>query len=234
MEASSRTEMTEAEIIAAAKALDADRQSITHPTIAEARLHRASHVARYERAARLLSGIPPGPVVDAATGTGYGAAVLAEMLPECPEIWALDCNQVMLAYARLHFKDPRIAWRSMDLANRWNLPLESGSLAGFVSIETIEHLVAPGPLLAEAYRLLRLDGLLILTTPHIPQGSPHHVHEYTLPEIEGIVRGYGFEIITQEIQVGTGFTQLERESDLRGRFMFFVGRKAGIGWISPT
>jgi len=206
--------------------LMAERFAVALPQISDVRQQWPEHVARYERAARVLGQLPPGPIVDAASGCGYGAAILAEMLPEAPTIWALEGNCTLLAYAELHYKDPRILWRHRNLSKSWLLHEVLGTVAGFVCAEMIEYLADPTHLLRQAGSLLRPDGRLIITTPHVPQGSPHHAHEYELGELEELLEAEGFEILDEQEQRGIEFVPLDRTADLRGRYMFLVATRS--------
>ena len=61
------------------------------------------------------------------------------------------------------------------VANAYELPYASESLAGFVMFDVLEHVEDPGRLLKEAYRVLAPDGLLHMFVPC--EGEFHTLHD---------------------------------------------------------
>jgi len=93
-----------------------------------------------------------------------------------------------------------------------------------VCLETMERFKDPTQLLTDFGRALRPGGLLILSTPHKPQGNPYHAREYTLSEVKEALEERGFEIMDEQEQRGVEFVPLDAAADLGGRYMFFVTR----------
>lgn len=106
----------------------------------------------------LLDALPPGPVLDAACGTGRHAAYLAEA---GRHVVGVDSSEEMLARARLRLPDADL--RQGDLAE---LPLEDASVAAAVCALALSHLPQIGPAIAELGRVLEPGGRLVLSNPH--------------------------------------------------------------------
>lgn len=107
----------------------------------------------------LLEELPPGPVLDAACGTGRHAAHLVECGRE--QVIGVDGNEAMLA--RASEKVPGVDLRRGELNA---LPVGDGEVAGAVCALALSHLVDLGPPVAELARVLRPGGRLIVSNPH--------------------------------------------------------------------
>ena len=106
----------------------------------------------------------------------------------------------------------RLAWQQLAVrgldglpllcADACRLPLREGCMDGIVVLEMIEHLSQPECVLREIARVLRSEGVVVMTTPYRKAGgfqSEHHVHEFTPREIRELlgslfdrVEVYGF------------------------------------------
>jgi SAM-dependent methyltransferase len=117
-------------------------------------------VFRYRQFARHLprQGID---ILDAGCNTGRGGVVLKCLFPKC-RITGLDCVP-----ERISMLDSNI-YNEKLCSFTDNIDLPSGSFDAIVAGEFIEHL-PPGdvsPSLYEFFRILRLGGRLLLTTPN--------------------------------------------------------------------
>ena len=116
------------------------------------------HWHRYHFAARFAAGRT---VIDAACGEGYGSALLARTAA-C--VTGIDSSAEAIAMAQrrygacanLEFREGRCE----------ALPVPDASMDLVVSFETLEHLQEPRALLREAARVLRDDGVLMVSTPN--------------------------------------------------------------------
>ena len=144
------------------------------------------HRARYWFARRCAAGKS---VLDAACGTGYGAALLAET---AQSVVGVDIARDAVAYARRHFGSPKIRYAQADCLA---LPFPAARFDLIVAFEIIEHLENPAAFLAELRRVLSPAGLLILSTPNRlyytddrGEINPFHRREFSCPEFEEILR----------------------------------------------
>jgi 2-polyprenyl-3-methyl-5-hydroxy-6-metoxy-1,4-benzoquinol methylase len=130
------------------------------------------HLRRYELAATLAAGKR---VLDAASGTGYGAALLARC--GAASVDGIELDAAAVDYARRRFARPwKVAFHQGDVT-RIDMPSRSFDL--ITSFETVEHLREPDLMLAHFARLLAPGGTLIISTPNDCGPTPHHFHSFT-------------------------------------------------------
>jgi len=109
----------------------------------------------YEVVRALLADLPPGRILDAPCGEGHLAISLQAA---GHRVVGGDLTPQRMAHAGLP---------ALGLDLNAPLPFRDGSFDGVVAIEGIEHLEDPYHLAREFSRVLRPDGLLILSTPNI-------------------------------------------------------------------
>ncbi|MCS7042905.1 MAG: methyltransferase domain-containing protein [Bryobacteraceae bacterium] len=140
------------------------------------------HMARYAFARRLAR---HKRVLDAACGTGYGSAALAEA---ADFVAALDISREAVEAAARAYARPNL---SFVVARAEQTPFRDASFDLVVAFEVIEHLEDWRALLAEARRLLAPGGQFIVSTPNrlyyaesrAQSGpNPFHVHEFDYAE----------------------------------------------------
>lgn len=154
-------------------------------------------IALEEPAVRaLLDELPPGPVLDAACGTGRHAAYLAA---SGRQVTGVDSSAEMLARARERMPDAVLL--EGDLAA---LPVPDASFAGVVCALALAHLPDMRPALGELGRVLAPGGRLVLSNAHpLATGvldwravyADEHGRRLTIPEYPHLhsdyVEGFG-------------------------------------------
>lgn len=137
-----------------------------------------AHLARYERASsRLRAGIS---VLDAGSGAGYGAAVLAT---GNRRVVGVDYSHAAVAFAT----DRYGAQAEFVEGDVIDLPFPDSLFDAVTCFEVIEHIECPELLVTELAHVLKSDGVLFVSTPHermerlhiaATDGShnPYHVH----------------------------------------------------------
>ncbi len=129
-------------------------------------------------------------IVDAACGIGYGAKFLSQ---KCSKVVGVDLSARSLDMARRFYSARNIHWLQSDAAH---LPFENGSIDGFVSMETFEHLDSPHQLVAEIRRVVKQGGMAFVSTPNglSPKrkriNNPYHIKEYGCEEVKEICSKY--------------------------------------------
>jgi ubiquinone/menaquinone biosynthesis C-methylase UbiE len=136
----------------------------------------AEHRGRYWWAAQIAA---EKDVLDVACGTGYGSEILSEA---GANVTAVDVSESALVAVSARLRDNATVLRG-DIRD---LPLSDNSFDLVVCWETIEHIQEGDRALAEIKRVLRPDGILLVSSPNprvYPPGNDFHVHEYTPQEL---------------------------------------------------
>ncbi len=145
------------------------------------------HWHRYHFAAPLVAGRE---VLDVACGEGYGSAHLAR---HATHVTGADIDSAAVLHARARYSAiANLEFRQADCAA---LPFPDGSFDAVVSFETLEHIEAQEPFLDEIRRVLRAEGILILSCPNKAEYSDrlgvsneYHVRELYREELAALVR----------------------------------------------
>lgn len=138
-----------------------------------------AHVTRYLLAAKFIH--PGDTVVDAACGLGYGTHIL-RCNSQGQRFVGIDSSASAIAYATASFGHAAVAYECSDAQALSSIANHSVDVV--VSFETLEHLVDPGLLIAEAARVLKPGGRLIASVPNDwadesgCDPNPYHFHVY--------------------------------------------------------
>jgi SAM-dependent methyltransferase len=106
-------------------------------------------------------------VLDVACGVGYGSAQLAAV---ARAVVGGDVSEDAIAYARRRYSCPNVAFRVLDAGD---LPFDDDTFDCVVSFETIEHLDDRDAYLREVSRVIRPEGLYIVSTPRVERTTEH-------------------------------------------------------------
>ncbi len=131
-------------------------------------------------------------ILDAACGEGYGAALLART---AASVLGVDLSAEAIAHATACYAHPRLRFQQGDVRTLDGVAAESIDLV--VSFETLEHVAEHEEMLAAFSRVLKPDGLLVLSTPDRHTYSeisghrnPHHVRELYRHEFAALLQRY--------------------------------------------
>jgi SAM-dependent methyltransferase len=147
------------------------------------------HVARYRFACQYVAGRD---VVDIACGEGYGTAALQRA--GARTTIGIDVAEEAVSHAKKKYGiDARCGSAEA-------IPLPDNSVDLVVSFETIEHVPEPLSFLNECARILRLDGMLIMSTPNVNiyhdrvSKNPFHCSEMKFDEFSSLVKKRFMEV----------------------------------------
>lgn len=126
-------------------------------------------------------------VLDAGCGQGWGSGLVAKV---AKKITAIDIDESSLNFARNKFTFKNLLFRKDNLENLNSIKKNPNII---ICLQTIEHLNKPHKFLESVVRLLKSNGVLIISTPnklsdHIP--SPYHIKEYSETEIRKLLSNY--------------------------------------------
>jgi SAM-dependent methyltransferase len=144
----------------------------------------ALHRKRYEFALPFCEGKE---VLDGACGAGYGSALLAT---RARRVLGVDRSAEAIAYARTRYRAGNLEFVEDDLLA---LGVPDGSFDVVCAFETIEHVDDRERYLAEVTRVLRANGVYLVSTPQVQRTTeapenPFHRVEYSGADFEALLR----------------------------------------------
>lgn len=192
--------------------------------------HNAVLTARYRV---LLDAMDAGATRVLDIGCGDGTLTF-RLAGRSQHVCGIDDSMLPLQLARAEFqRRPRHRAPIVMNADARSLPFPDGSFDCVVLADVIEHIATPGPVMSEAYRVLRKGGQILVTTPR-RQGSvpPHeyHCHEYTGAELADLLREH-FEAVRVRVFRPIGLSSLyDRKVFGRKIFRVLINCCAIAGW----
>ena len=166
------------------------------------KLAEYEHMPRYALAKSLATGKR---VLDFGCGTGYGAALMAEV---ATHVTGLDIDAPALAWAAENHRAANLDFqRHADLGA--TLPAKSFDLVScFEMIEHVDHATQKATV-ASIARLLTDDGLLLISTPNpavtaLYGANPYHIREMNEAEFSELLSSHfpHIQILRQHVRVG--------------------------------
>jgi SAM-dependent methyltransferase/glycosyltransferase involved in cell wall biosynthesis len=153
-------------------------------------------------------------VLDLASGEGYGAALLAEV---AESVLGVDIDAQTIQHAGSRYLRPNLKFLQGSILD---IPLHGENLFDLVvCFEAIEHIDAPEQLLSEVKRVLKRDGVFIVSTPNkltfsdeTGQKWPWHTREFYFPEFRDLL-GRVFkhaEFLGQRVFCGSNVWSMEK------------------------
>lgn len=181
----------------------------TVPGIAEENYWFRRHEIVY---ARLLDRCAGKTVLEAGSGEGYGADMIAGV---AAKVTGLDYDESAVAHVRARY--PRVEMIQGNLAD---LPLADESVDVVVNFQVIEHLWDQSQFLRECLRVLRPGGELLISTPNRITFSPgrdtplnpFHTRELDAAELDELLVDAGFRV---ELMTGVHHGETLRALDAK-------------------
>lgn len=129
-------------------------------------------------------------VLDIASGEGYGAYLMAK---SAKRVIGVDIDQEAVDLSRMKYKKENLSF----LKGRADLmPLNDSSVDVLISFETIEHHDKHDEMFLEIKRVLKPDGVLIMSSPDkkyysaLNKNNPFHIKELYLEEFKNLANKY--------------------------------------------
>ena len=146
------------------------------------------HLHRYLQACEIAGGKV---VLDIASGEGYGSAMLAS---RAAKVIGVDISVDAVKHARKRYKKENLDYMVGSCAD---IPLPDASVDLIVSFETIEHHDQHEKMMQEFKRVLRSNGVLLISSPDKYQYSvepgccnPYHIKELYQHEFKQLLGNY--------------------------------------------
>jgi SAM-dependent methyltransferase len=169
-----------------------------------------AHLHRYALTIPLITNKD---VLDVASGEGYGSALLARV---AKSVIGVDIDPESVKHAEQNYGD--VANLQFRVGSCAALAVETASVDAVVSFETIEHHDRHTEMMLEIKRVLRRDGILIISSPNRPVYSeqfdlvnPFHVKELDYQELAQLLQGHFrfVQIFGQKMAAGSFVFPLE-------------------------
>jgi SAM-dependent methyltransferase len=165
------------------------------------------HYHRYLFARSMVAGLD---VLDVASGEGYGSALLAQV---ARSVTGVEHSAPTTCIAAANFPRPNLRFLPGDARA---LPLADAAFDAVVSFETIEHFDRQAEFVREVRRVLRPDGIFIVSTPEreiysplSSQANPYHVFELNRLEFAGLLRQHfaHIRLLQQRALIGSALLE---------------------------
>lgn len=176
---------------------------------------RYEHMHRYAWVAGLCEGRD---VLDIACGEGYGSALLSA---RARSVVGVDISDAAVAHARQAYAGKTNL--RYEVGSATAIPMATSSIDVAVSFETVEHLAQQEEMLAELRRVLKPEGLLIISSPNKKvysddrnYSNEYHVKELYFDEFDHLLKTQ-FEAVTylgQRLGTGSLVAPLNRKGDV--------------------
>ncbi|MEN2489816.1 class I SAM-dependent methyltransferase [Flavobacterium sp. B11] len=171
------------------------------------------HLHRYAIVSDYITGKV---VLDIACGEGYGSNLMAK---NASFVYGVDIDVDTIDKAKSKYQKENLEFR---IGRADKIPLESNSIDVVVSFETLEHHDKHQEMMVEVKRVLRKDGLLIISTPdklHYSDGrnfkNEFHVKELYKEDFKKLIMTYfdKMQVLTQVYCGGMSIIQDETDQD---------------------
>lgn len=129
-------------------------------------------------------------ILDIASGEGYGSNLLSE---NAKFVFGVDIDEEAVNFANRKYKKDNLNYK---VGSASEIPLDDNSVDLIISFETIEHHTKHKEMMLEFKRVLKSDGLIILSSPEKSiykerdPDNPFHVKELTLTELKKLTSSY--------------------------------------------
>ena len=186
----------------------------------------------YHRYAVALDVAKEKDVLDVACGEGYGSSFLADV---ASSVTGVDLSHEAVQHAMATYIKPNLTFRQ---GSAIALDFADASFDVVVSFETIEHLAEQSQMLTEIRRVLRPDGVLVISSPNRPvyseesgEHNEFHVKELDFKEFDELlsVEFSAIRYFGQRMQMGSIIQPLDG-----GESFFRAWRDDGNALVSKA
>lgn len=129
-------------------------------------------------------------VLDIASGEGYGSFLMSKI---ARKVIGVDIDNDAVIQAKVKYRNENLHFL---IGSADNIPLENSSVDVLVSFETIEHHDKHEEMFLEVKRVLKPNGILLMSSPDkkyysdLQKNNPYHIKELYLEEFENLSKKY--------------------------------------------
>ena len=187
------------------------------------------HLHRYAIASEYTKGKT---VLDIASGEGYGSYLLSK---NALYVHGVDIDDVTVEHAKAKYKNNNLDFLT---GSAISIPIASNSIDVVVSFETIEHHDHHDEMIAEIRRVLKSDGIIIISTPdklHYSDkrnfNNKFHIKELYKDEFVNLIKGSfnQMQLLTQKYCNGNSIIEDEAKQD---QIKYFSGDYTSIEYTT--
>lgn len=169
------------------------------------------HLHRY---ALVMSYVENKTVLDIACGEGYGSNLMSS---KAAQVHSVDIDAQTISAAKAKYNKANI---NFQVGSATDIPLPNQSVDVVVSFETIEHHNQHQEMMSEIKRVLKPDGIVIISTPdklyysdHRNFQNPFHVQELYKQEFVDLLtqRFQNYQLLAQMYCNGNSIIQDEKK-----------------------
>jgi ubiquinone/menaquinone biosynthesis C-methylase UbiE len=133
-------------------------------------------------------------VLDIASGEGYGSNFISQY---ATSVMGVDISAEAIQHARQKYKKANLRFLE---GSATSIPLGDHSVDVIVSFETLEHHDKHDEMMVECKRVMKKDGVLIISTPEkenynkVDPFNPYHVKELSFDDFDLLLKNYFFQV----------------------------------------
>ena len=151
---------------------------------------RSEHLNRYYFVTSQFN-LKDKTVLDIASGEGYGSNILSQ---HAKKVYGVDIDEEAVSHASLKYKADNLQYMQ---GSATNIPIDNNVIDIVVSFETIEHHDKHEEMMCEIKRVLKPNGILIISSPNKKEytdmsgyKNQFHVKELYTDEFLELVSGH--------------------------------------------
>lgn len=163
-------------------------------------------------------------VLDIASGEGYGSFLLSK---SATKVFGVDIDEKSINHAKDKYASSKNIEFSVGSTDA--IPLEDKSVDVVISFETIEHHDMHDLMIQEISRVLKTDGILLISSPEKSiyslrdPNNPYHVKELTLDDFDSLLKRNfkNVKLFNQRFIIGSLIHLIDKDSE--SKFNLFDG-----------
>jgi ubiquinone/menaquinone biosynthesis C-methylase UbiE len=184
------------------------------------------HLHRYALAQKITK---DKVVLDIASGEGYGSFLLSK---NAVKVYGVDIDEKSINHAKVKYASSKNI--EFTVGSTDAIPLPDNSVDVVISFETIEHHDKHDLMMEEISRVLKSDGIMLISSPEKSiyaerdPHNPYHIKELTLSDFEKLLnRNFkNVKLFNQRFVIGSLINPIDQKN--RSDFNLFDGYYTAI------